>query len=125
MGPRNLDKFCIVYIIKSHLTLFYKCHTIFPFSAKQALDTEFDDQIFPKQNVDILQLDISDESSIQTAREYIKSCYNSKINVLVNNAGIAFKAKQFSESVINQTINTNYYCTVNLTKTISPFVTTI
>ena len=92
-------------------------------SAHTAIQDEFDDEIFPKQNVDVLQLDITDADSIRTASEYIKQAYDSRVNVLVNNAGIAFAGKQWSEEVIDDTLNTNLYGTVNLTKALCPFIT--
>eukprot|EP01084_Bolivina_argentea_P125378 222159_1 len=92
-------------------------------SAHQALKDSFDDDVFPRRNVDVLKLDITDNSSIETAAEYIKQTYNSKLDVLVNNAGIAFRGKQFNSNIVNQTLNTNYYGTINVTRALSPFVT--
>ena len=91
-------------------------------SAQKVLDSSFDDELFPKQKVDVIELDITDSSSIQNVSDYINSAYNASINVLVNNAGIAFRAKQFNENIVKKTIDTNFYGTVNITKALSPFV---
>eukprot|EP01084_Bolivina_argentea_P233324 393025_1 len=92
-------------------------------NAKKVLDEQFDDVYFPRKNVDVLQLDITDPSSIDAASNHIKQAYDSKLNLLINNAGIAFRSNQFNPKIVNQTINTNFYGTVNVTKALSPFVT--
>jgi len=91
-------------------------------NAHKVLKNEFDDDIFPRQNVDIVKLDITDESSIQSAADYVKTTYSSHLDILVNNAGIAFRSNQFNDSVIDKTLATNYYGTVNVTKAMLPFV---
>jgi carbonyl reductase 1 len=46
------------------------------------------------------QLDISDDESITTFRDYIKNTYGG-LDILVNNAAIAFKVIEYSINAIN------------------------
>jgi carbonyl reductase 1 len=63
-------------------------------------------------NVFFHQLDIEDKSSIEKFRDYIKEKYGG-IDVLVNNAGIAFKAAATEPMHVQAkvTIKTNYFGT--------------
>ena len=63
-------------------------------------------------NVFFHQLDIDDKSSIERFRDYIKEKYGG-IDVLVNNAGIAFKAAATEPMHVQAkvTIQTNYFGT--------------
>ena len=62
-----------------------------------------------------LQLDITDPKS---RAEFIKAISEKfgKIDVLVNNAGVAKKGDDFDTSVFDFTIKTNFYSTVDLTE---------
>lgn len=72
--------------------------------------------------MDVVPLDITDPSSIESATKHIEQRYDSSINVLINNAGIAFKPNQFGKEIVKKTLNTNFYGTVNVTKALCPFV---
>jgi len=69
------------------------------------------------------QLDIDDENSIKKLYDFIKDTYGG-IDVLVNNAAIAFKNKDptpFGEQA-KVTLATNFYSNLNMYKTMIPIV---
>jgi len=76
---------------------------------------------YKKNNIDFVELDITNEDSINKCVEYIKDKYG-KIDVLVNNAGMAFKGDSFDLNVVNTTFVTNYYGTINCTKAFIPII---
>ena len=63
------------------------------------------------------QLDICDKASRENFIKVIAEKY-SKIDVLVNNAGVAKKGNDFDSSVFDFTVGTNYFSTVDLTEEI-------
>lgn len=68
------------------------------------------------KNVNVVELDITNETSTQKFVEVIKKRYNSKITCLVNNAGVAMKEEAFNTEVFDYTFGTNFYSTVKFTK---------
>ena len=69
------------------------------------------------------QLDIDSAESIGNLREYLSETYGG-LDVLINNAGIAYKAAStapFSEQATN-TIKTNFTGTLNITRALMPLV---
>ncbi|OMJ21570.1 Carbonyl reductase [NADPH] 1 [Smittium culicis] len=63
------------------------------------------------------QLDVRNESSIIDFRNYLESNYGKKgIDVLVNNAGISHIRDGVSADTEKDTIDTNYFATVNVTE---------
>jgi carbonyl reductase 1 len=69
------------------------------------------------------QLDIEDTKSIDRLAQYLKQTYGG-IDVLVNNAGIAFKAaatEPFSEQA-EVTLRVNYWGTLNVCKALFPLL---
>ncbi|XP_077555237.1 carbonyl reductase [NADPH] 1-like [Haemaphysalis longicornis] len=76
-------------------------------------------QLHPKFH----QLDIDDVSSIQKFRDYLKDTYGG-LDVLVNNAGIAYKCAStapFSEQA-EVTVKTNFFGTLNVCKELFPLL---
>ena len=69
------------------------------------------------------QLDIKDEESIVEMRDYMKEKYGG-IDVLVNNAGIAFKNAATDPMHVQAkvTIETNYFATKNVCKVLFPIL---
>jgi len=69
------------------------------------------------------QLDINDVSSIETLRDYMTSQYGG-IDVLVNNAGIAFKVADETPFGVQAevTVKTNYLGTLNASNVLIPIV---
>ena len=74
-------------------------------------------------NVSFHQLDIDDQSSIEKLCEYMKQNYGG-IDVLVNNAGIAFKnaATEPMHVQAKVTIQTNYFGTKHVCDTLFPIL---
>eukprot|EP01084_Bolivina_argentea_P145073 254387_1 len=74
-------------------------------------------------NIDLLQLDLTDTSSISDAVKHVEYNYDS-IDILVNNAGINIRTYLSSTTMINEVLSTNYYGTVEFTKAMLPLMTT-
>lgn len=74
-----------------------------------------------KPRLDYHNLDITSTSSISEFTSFISSTYGS-IEVLINNAGIAWKGNAFNSEVAEGTLGTNFYGTVNLTETLLPYI---
>jgi carbonyl reductase 1 len=84
-------------------------------------------------NVEFLQLDITDNQSVITAAETLRQKYKG-IDILINNAGkkilgtvlttlaIAFYAPKLDEEIASKTINTNYFATLNVVKKFFPLI---
>jgi carbonyl reductase 1 len=60
------------------------------------------------KNVGFQVLDVTDQKSIESAVADIKKNYGS-LDILINNAGIAFKGDAFDETVASGTLDTNYF----------------
>ncbi|XP_044298140.1 carbonyl reductase [NADPH] 1-like [Varanus komodoensis] len=69
------------------------------------------------------QLDIDDQQSIQTLRDFLKEKYGG-LNVLVNNAGIAFKVADTAPFAVQAevTMKTNFFATRNVCKELLPLL---
>ncbi|KAF2153161.1 NAD(P)-binding protein [Myriangium duriaei CBS 260.36] len=66
------------------------------------------------------QLDISKTDSIRQFKDYLHQEHPDGIDILINNAGIALKG--FDGSIVKQTLETNYYGTLEATQTILPII---
>lgn len=71
--------------------------------------------------LDYHNLDITSPSSISEFTEFISTKYGS-IDVLINNAGIAWKGDAFDSEVAEGTLGTNFYGTVNFTEAMLPHI---
>uniref|UniRef100_A0A8D0H1T3 carbonyl reductase (NADPH) n=1 Tax=Sphenodon punctatus TaxID=8508 RepID=A0A8D0H1T3_SPHPU len=69
------------------------------------------------------QLDIDDLQSIQTLRDFLKEKYGG-LNVLVNNAGIAFKAADTTPFAVQAevTLRTNFFATREICTELLPLI---
>nr|XP_028582967.1 carbonyl reductase [NADPH] 1-like [Podarcis muralis] len=69
------------------------------------------------------QLDITDLQSIQTLRDFLKEKYGG-LNVLVNNAGIAFKVADTTPFAIQAevTLRTNFFATRDICRELLPLM---
>ncbi|KAF0489344.1 carbonyl reductase NADPH 1-like [Gigaspora margarita] len=74
-------------------------------------------------NVDLkfLCLDITDEQSIKDVKKVIEKDYGG-LDVLINNAAIAFKGDAFDVNVVRTTFATNFYGTLNLINHFYPLI---
>jgi len=86
-----------------------------------ALEKEFTKE--QRDRVTLLQLDISDTYSISDAVKHVESNYD-PIDIVVNNAGINLSTSPNSRKMLNETLSTNYYGTVEFTQSILPLMTT-
>lgn len=59
-------------------------------------------------NVAPLHIDIDDPASVTAAAAEVKTKYGG-LDLLVNNAGLAFKGDAFDTNVVDTTFKTNYY----------------
>jgi len=71
--------------------------------------------------IDFVELDITKEDSIKECVNYVKQKYNN-IDILVNNAAMAFKGDTFDFNVVQTTFATNYYGTINCTNAFLPIM---
>jgi NAD(P)-dependent dehydrogenase (short-subunit alcohol dehydrogenase family) len=76
-----------------------------------------------KSEIRFHQLDIEDEASAKRFAEYLKKTHG-EIDVLVNNAGFAFKqdATESAEEQANVTIGINYYGTKKVSTQLVPLI---
>ncbi|RIB01571.1 hypothetical protein C2G38_2009949 [Gigaspora rosea] len=68
-----------------------------------------------------LSLDITDEQSIKDVKKVIEKDYGG-LDVLINNAAIAFKGNAFDVNVVRTTFATNFYGTLNLINHFYPLI---
>jgi len=73
------------------------------------------------QNVVNLKIDVDDEKSVQAAAELVKNKYGG-LNILINNAGRAWKGDTLNEEVARTTIQTNYYGIKSVSKSFMPLI---
>ena len=64
-------------------------------------------------------LDILSAPSIDALKNYVETTVGG-LDVLVNNAGIAYKGSEFNEQVVRTTLGTNFFATVNVTEALIP-----
>jgi len=76
-------------------------------------------------DVQFLQLDVNDPATYQTARRFIEDNFG-KLDVLVNNAGIALDLAQKPSEVDGQTLrktfDVNFFGTIAITQTLLPLI---
>jgi carbonyl reductase 1 len=65
-------------------------------------------------------LDISDSKSIDAVRDYLTKEHPEGLDVVINNAGIALQG--FDSQVVQQTLQTNYYGTLEASQKLLPLV---
>lgn len=66
-------------------------------------------------------LDIDSTESISALSEFIKKEHNG-LDILVNNAAIAFKGSAFDSEIVRKSLDTNYYGTLNMMKYFLPLM---
>lgn len=78
---------------------------------------------------EFLQLDVDKDTDIQFAYDYINNKYG-KLDILINNAGIQIESESWGvntsvgleESILRQTMDTNFFSLVKLTNTLLPLI---
>jgi len=60
------------------------------------------------ENISVLRLDLSDEKTIKEAADTIKTKHDG-LDILINNAGLAFHGDVFDEHVARTTLGVNYF----------------
>ncbi|KAL6056544.1 NADH-cytochrome b5 reductase [Balamuthia mandrillaris] len=73
------------------------------------------------QNVQALRIDLDDEAVIKEAAESVRKEFGG-LDVLINNAGMAYKGDAFNEEVARTTINTNFFGTLNVCDAFLPLI---
>ncbi|KAL6068499.1 NADH-cytochrome b5 reductase [Balamuthia mandrillaris] len=73
------------------------------------------------QNVQLLRIDLDDEAVIKEAAESVRKEFGG-LDVLINNAGMAYKGDAFNEEVARTTINTNFFGTLNVCDAFLPLI---
>jgi len=72
-------------------------------------------------NVSTIQLDLNDEKSIKAAAESVKKEYGG-LDILINNAGMAWKGSTFNTEVATTTLGTNYFGTLKVCESFLPLM---
>eukprot|EP01023_Acetabularia_acetabulum_P056401 TRINITY_DN6549_c0_g1_i2.p1 TRINITY_DN6549_c0_g1~~TRINITY_DN6549_c0_g1_i2.p1 ORF type:complete len:287 (-),score=45.52 TRINITY_DN6549_c0_g1_i2:16-876(-) len=75
-----------------------------------------------KGHVTFHQLDITDQTSVDSFATWLKNKYGG-VTILVNNAGIAYKGDIFGAEEAQTTINTNYLGTRRVCEAMNPLLT--
>eukprot|EP01083_Nonionella_stella_P019924 55309_1 len=87
----------------------------------EAAATELRSSAASGSSLEVIALDLDDASSITSAAEQVRAQWQS-LDVLVNNAGIAFKGDAFDKTVVDATLKTNFYGTWEVTKAFLPLI---
>eukprot|EP00743_Colponemidia_sp_Colp-15_P003890 GILK01004198.1.p1 GENE.GILK01004198.1~~GILK01004198.1.p1 ORF type:complete len:293 (-),score=48.78 GILK01004198.1:147-977(-) len=74
-----------------------------------------------EQRLKYHQLDLTDKASIQRVATFLKDLYGG-LDVLINNAGMAFKGDAFDSHVVETTIRTNFYGTMDVCDALLPLI---
>lgn len=69
-----------------------------------------------------VQLDVGDEESVAASFQPISDLTNGTLNILVNNAGAAYKDNHFSKEAAYETINVNTFGTMRTTRVLLPLL---
>lgn len=83
-------------------------------NGKDALKSLLDKHGDLAKNIDVVQIDINNQKSVDSFIEEVKKTYGF-ITCLVNNAGTTVKGDEFSTRVYDITVGTNYHDTVTFT----------
>jgi len=72
-------------------------------------------------NVSSIHIDLNDEKSIKSAAESVKKQYGG-LDILINNAGMAWKGSAFNTEVAATTLGTNYFGTLKVCQEFLPLM---
>lgn len=74
-----------------------------------------------KGAISVLQIDVTDQKSIQTAKDEIETQFG-KLDVLINNAGLMVYQQMDTLTALRQTFETNVFGQVVVTETLEPLL---
>lgn len=74
-----------------------------------------------KASISVLQIDVTDEKSIQAAKDEIETQF-AKLDVLINNAGIIVYEPMDTLSALRQTFEANVFGQVIVTEAVEPLL---
>jgi len=86
-------------------------------NGKAALESHFK----KSDNIECVQIDLNSEESITKAAASVAKTHKN-IDVLIHNAGMAYKGDAFDETVVKNTFAVNYYGTINVNKAFMPLL---
>ncbi|CAG8585840.1 11158_t:CDS:2, partial [Paraglomus occultum] len=74
-------------------------------------------------NVDLkfMRIDLTDEQTMVNAKEYLLQNHGG-LDILINNAAMAFKGSAFDINVVRTTLGTNFYGTLKLSEYLLPII---
>ncbi|GBC09046.1 hypothetical protein RclHR1_08580005 [Rhizophagus clarus] len=73
-----------------------------------------------KVDIKFLRMDLTDEESIKEVKQVLEN--ENGLDILINNAAIAFKGNQFDINVVHTTLETNFYGTLNVCNQLYPLI---
>lgn len=77
------------------------------------------------QNIDVVQLDVTDEKSIQEAVKFVTDKYG-KLDILINNAGAVFDNRKFPSEITQDSLrddfNLNFFGLIAVTQAFLPLL---
>lgn len=101
---KGIGKQTALEFLKMNATLIFGCRDL-----KKAEDTKSEIlHTCPTAKIDIIQLDISDLSSVRNFASSFKSKYN-RLDILINNAGIISVKRKLTRDGLESIMATNYF----------------
>src|SRR5690606_27871955 len=81
-------------------------------------------ELIEHKNISCLSVDISDENEMKQVESFIKASWNSKVDILINNAGLLINKpfEQLSTSDFEQVYKVNVFAVAGLTRICIPFM---
>ncbi|MSE09738.1 SDR family NAD(P)-dependent oxidoreductase, partial [Lactobacillus salivarius] len=77
------------------------------------------------QNIDVVQLDVTDEKSIQEAVKFVTDKYG-KLDILINNAGAVFDNRKLPSEITQDSLrddfNLNFFGLIAVTQAFLPLL---
>ena len=89
-----------------------------------AISRNIKKELIEHKNISCLSIDISDESEMHQVENFIKTSWNSKVNILINNAGLLINKpfEQLTPSDFEQVYKVNVFAVAELTRVCISFM---